>query len=196
MYKLRTRLLQGVIESKVFYHRLEGKNSQKHLEESGAQRESSRLNMNCRQDLAMRRDREGEMKTKREVQEMPDREGRQERERRRDQIGKVIWEWEAGQREGLNWRSLGWGAEWEVWRATGPKGPGGSMCFGVRIGTHLSPSDNGAKMAPWVEGKGCQNSGQGPGRRVALALISRMNYFLTMQSKEIMFLLCSHLLIT
>lgn len=92
MYKLRTRLLQGVIESKVFYHRLEGKNSQKHLEESGAQRESSRLNMNCRQDLAMRRDREGEMKTKREVQEMPNREGRQERERRRDQIGKVIWE--------------------------------------------------------------------------------------------------------
>lgn len=36
------------------------------------------------------------------------------------------------------------------------------MLFGVRIGTYLSPSDNGAKMAPWVEGKGCQNSGDSP----------------------------------
>lgn len=45
MYKVRTELLQGTVEKKVFYRRYECENSQRHLEGSRVGRESSRPNV-------------------------------------------------------------------------------------------------------------------------------------------------------
>lgn len=115
-----------MIDGKVFIRYIR-ENSQRHLEESRADKESSRLNTANRLHLIMVKckevqGRQGKLRQRRprERTKRGGKSGENKRVLEKRVIGWVIWEWEAGEGKTMSWYSLGLGG-------VGPCDTGGSL---------------------------------------------------------------------